>query len=804
MQKDSEKMYQVYHTILSMALTWALTLAISQYYELRVNAFLCAFFSFLPAILIYLFDCNRKNTVSYLILLSILPVTGFFFWLRRINPAEWVNDLGSWISTYNGSEELYVRSHATFIIFSIGILSSLLFYLLMKKQIAKAVLSVVFFILLLILSIQEVDLHKFVIGTCFFYILSTLVELCGWINSKMLGRPVKKAGILYLAPICLLLAILSVSLPSKPEPIQWKGIRYIYNGLKEKLDYWITEWGRGDAKGEFTVARTGFSDESGELGTASLKQDKSTALMISGFSDHKPMYLIGSVSDIYTGDSWKKSREGFIPKKEEFTLDYLEMVYGLSSLDMETLEKEQLVERRMMTNTYRQIKTKTLFYPLKTSWMNDIRGLNTESPCITFPKPVGDGTNYSYVFFDMNLKGEAFQRMLINLQNFSYDKAPELNVEKIRWMDENLLLFDNANSFLDREDNVETLRERADLIKDHYLKLPNTLPDRVKELALRITRDYDSDYEKLKAIETFLNSYTYSLNPGKMPKKADFVDYFLFESKKGYCISYATAMAVLGRCIGIPTRYVEGFAVTFGEEGNKNMYPVLNSQAHAWAEAYFEGFGWVPFEATPIFFETRYITWKEKVKEEESLGSEESVFEEPPRDYNEQIEDLELPEPVEEEKASNFFLGTVILSITVLVFLIFLVTYYYILKYKYKKILQRADYSGKMYLMFLRILRLLKKEGFTLDAQETILMLAQRVKDHYHYDRVEFTDVANIFMRYRYAGAETTKQEYDQVACFAQGLQNKQREERPRLKLLLEEFIFLMKKSNYTIPNRLD
>ena len=61
----------------------------------------------------------------------------------------------------------------------------------------------------------------------------------------------------------------------------------------------------------------------------------------------------------------------------------------------------------------------------------------------------------------------------------------------------------------------------------------------------------------------------------------DFTYYFLFENKQGYCTSFATAMAVLGRAIGIPTRYVEGFVVDYRDYDNRGIL-VRNSMAHAW------------------------------------------------------------------------------------------------------------------------------------------------------------------------------------------------------------------------------
>lgn len=100
---------------------------------------------------------------------------------------------------------------------------------------------------------------------------------------------------------------------------------------------------------------------------------------------------------------------------------------------------------------------------------------------------------------------------------------------------------------------------RSRIFEDCTL-LPEDLPPRVYELADEITRDCETPYEELEAIRTYLLGYSYSTTTEVLEEGRDFADCFLFDTKSGYCTSFATAMAVLGRCRGIPTRYVEGFA----------------------------------------------------------------------------------------------------------------------------------------------------------------------------------------------------------------------------------------------------
>ncbi len=136
-----------------------------------------------------------------------------------------------------------------------------------------------------------------------------------------------------------------------------------------------------------------------------------------------------------------------------------------------------------------------------------------------------------------------------------------------------------------------------DWVKDKYLQLPSELPQRVRDLALQVTQGASNQYDKAKAVEQFLRQYTYNENVPFVPRNRDAVDYFLFDIKQGYCTSYASAMVVMLRSVGIPARMVTGFTTGTYDEA-QNGYVVLDSNAHAWPEVYFPGYGWVPFEPT--------------------------------------------------------------------------------------------------------------------------------------------------------------------------------------------------------------
>ena len=133
-----------------------------------------------------------------------------------------------------------------------------------------------------------------------------------------------------------------------------------------------------------------------------------------------------------------------------------------------------------------------------------------------------------------------------------------------------------------------------------YLRLP-TLPAEVEDLVDQLVGNTPHPYEQALIIEDYLRQhYPYRLDMPLPPPDMDFVAHFLFEVQEGYCSYHATAMAVMLRIAGIPSRWVQGFRLGESTSGEDNREVFVDSdRAHAWVEAYFSGHGWVIFEPTP-------------------------------------------------------------------------------------------------------------------------------------------------------------------------------------------------------------
>lgn len=145
--------------------------------------------------------------------------------------------------------------------------------------------------------------------------------------------------------------------------------------------------------------------------------------------------------------------------------------------------------------------------------------------------------------------------------------------------------------------------ETLDSSFNRFLQLPNQLPQRVRDLASEITQGKASVYDQIKAVESYFrtNGFRYDKKEAAIPaENQDYVDQFLFDTKVGYCDNFSTSMVVLLRSVGIPARWVKGFAPGTAGPMTDGLreYQVTNDNAHSWVEAYIPGAGWMEFEPT--------------------------------------------------------------------------------------------------------------------------------------------------------------------------------------------------------------
>ncbi|WP_062052544.1 transglutaminaseTgpA domain-containing protein [Bacillus sp. JCM 19034] len=302
-----------------------------------------------------------------------------------------------------------------------------------------------------------------------------------------------------------------------------------------------------------------------------------------------------------------------------------------------------------------------------------------------------------------------------------------------------------------------------DFIVDYYTQIPDTLPDRIKELAEEIVAEEDSRYDKAKAIEQYfrLSDFTYETEDVPIPSNGqDYVDQFLFETRRGYCDNFSTSMIVMLRTLDIPARWVKGF--TQGAEveqlsHDRSVYEVTNSNAHSWVEVYFPEVGWVPFEPTQGFSNMYDFleTYEEEAPvEEEEVTDATNEEEEIDEQENEEAEMEEEEQQSEESVASVqnwtipggkwILLGMLLIGTIILIMKMKKIVLYINIKWYEKS--TRLDFVSA----FERLLRLLAVVGYKRQSGETLRVYAKRIDKQFDTD--EMGEMTREYERILYGG----------------------------------------------------
>lgn len=137
-------------------------------------------------------------------------------------------------------------------------------------------------------------------------------------------------------------------------------------------------------------------------------------------------------------------------------------------------------------------------------------------------------------------------------------------------------------------------------MKRFFTQLPSDLHPRFGRLARQITQLAITDYEKAVAVRNYLGvRCRYSLDLTQKPGRNGPLYDFLFADKPGHCEYFATAMVILLRELGIPTRLAYGYSS--GQwDPDRRVFEVRRLDAHTWAEVFIQGKGWTPFDPSPV------------------------------------------------------------------------------------------------------------------------------------------------------------------------------------------------------------
>lgn len=369
--------------------------------------------------------------------------------------------------------------------------------------------------------------------------------------------------------------------------------------------------------------------ELGKIGQVQYKNETALKVQITG----KPTttYLKAFTGSVYDGDSWNEFDETAQTHFRSFLNDntnpipisnmgsfLLDQFYS-ETTDVTTLNEEFGVEYIMQNINIKTVKaSKNSVYVPSLAIVPESRNYdNNHEPYVKAKRKLKE---YEFRYFNV---GNDLVFLHINWEDAFLNLLRKYNNGII--INENMI---NAINYYNYE------KKYRKIVYQYYLQVPDEGLERLKEATHGIT------YEELKkeygtealpmlvsAVIDFIQRDTkYTLAPGTLPEGKDFVDYFLYENKLGYCMHYASSAAITLRLMGVPTRYVEGYVVkqkdfTSGEKIRNSNVPfvagieqglksvdtyemkIKDSNAHAWIEVYVDGFGWVPVEVTPANYQ---------------------------------------------------------------------------------------------------------------------------------------------------------------------------------------------------------
>ena len=439
---------------------------------------------------------------------------------------------------------------------------------------------------------------------------------------------IKKDAAFYMA-VPAIIAIITIFTPVYEKPCQWTYVKKVINSTGNFLGKLIDEGaylfeGLGISGGNYS----GYS-ESGKISGGIIDNDREELLFEDRYNTRKTMLYLKGRSFVSMG------KKGFSDKDTSDTSGNAWFALFMNALYHVGYDKN---EASFFSNIvvsdvkYRYLRTYDTIMPLTTF---DVSGDTNNG------KKKKKGYSYTVKYFLIDYGSPYFERLAkgSDMPYESYETIAEYTKE---------IYSIDLNDIMTKEEYEASLSP-----KDMSIYLDTEMAtDRIIELTNEITKDADSDYEKAQMIEAYLRQYEYN-DSIDLSGKDNYVEDFLFVTQKGYCVHYASAMVLMLRIAGIPSRYSVGYV-----HDNKASSSILGSDAHAWPEAYIEGFGWVPFEPTGAYKTAEEYTWKlglNYVKKTEEYGenNDDKTDDKKEENYhkpNDEVVDIPKPDMLKEEK----------------------------------------------------------------------------------------------------------------------------------------------------------
>lgn len=594
--------------------------------------------------------------------------------------------------------------------------------------------------------------------------------------------------LLSVIPIALIIFLLAFMLPYDKDPVQ---VPWLDNKVARLSNYITDTYDDYRNKNDFfSLTQMGFGDD-GRLG-GSVTQNNIEVLEVNAT---KPVYLKAIGKDIYTGSGWKDSltdRKSLMDIEGYNADELIEMNFGLKLLNYRNQYNfDNLFMINKMEISFLNLKTKSLFIPKGLILLNAQDNNITADDNITtsMENLKKKGFNYQIVAQTPKYESAAFSQLLLNSYNGFYRSL--MRRQNIPWQWDSYINVQGSlyMPYYNKYIRLADYAQKADRIRTAYTVLPDELPQRVRDLAVKITEGKRTNYEKAKAIEKYLSeSYPYTLDPGETPKGRDFVDYFLFEQKQGYCAHYASAMTVLARAVGLPARYVEGFRMQ-NESRADEKYIITNNSAHSWVEIYFEGAGWVPFEPTAAYNQDFY-----RQDEITYTNGEETVTDEaePTPDTSDILTDDAAGGSEETQGPSRLTVMAIYTAVTIVVILILMlvITVINFERHRHRiKKYKKLPASRAMVKLYEELLKIMKKAGYGIQDNETAIQYGKRIDGMFYIRPVNFEKISINFTEARYGGRQIDAEKVEEFDKIYTCLLEIYKQEKGKLLYLIQHYI---------------
>lgn len=532
---------------------------------------------------------------------------------KVINMAIWLYGilLLTWL-LFRQSEQKWQYA----VLFCGGFLALQVLYYFLQKTVGKLLCGLCVMGLLIGSRFWEIEYSRVVIAMGIFLFLYVLSEAIAYFyhgNNR------------FLVIIYALTAILTMITPAPKEPYDWGFVYKLAELAKKAAKSIVTEiqYQLSDVTmdGVLSFQVTGYSDGEMNLFQEMITQDVEQ-LVLQGNYTKGNLYLKGRVCNKYTGSGWITGDAG---QTIDYRTDALMTLYAIFRETEDINELNRFMEVKEQEVILKNIKTRSLFYPLKILSVSekDTKAVGDQIQANQVNKR---GYEYTYYFLDVDYANERLIQIMNHSEVAEYEETAYdciyTNLEKLYHIEMEKMPF-------------ETFCEQAKLVEEEAVSTNDTpnefVSERVKTLSKELTAECKTDYEVCKQLESYLCRYHYNQS-AVIPQDVNVLDYFLFDGKEGYCAHYATALAAMLRSEGIPARVAEGFLVNYKERTDIYMYSVSSRLAHVWVEAYLDGFGWIRLEPTAIYRDAAgkpwYIETEELQDEEITEAIEDEVGEE--------------------------------------------------------------------------------------------------------------------------------------------------------------------------------